>query len=744
MSERVAGILLKIQSELTKWNSQKLLAFVKEQSPPFSVEERLQLMKGLCDYHIFLWLDYVSAELKSLASLDSDYVGILSDVVSKVRHDMAQGPIIQAMVSIGEDNPKLGIELSATMRDRADEGLSIYSSFPLGGSGKKALNSVKPILEKLMESTNPIDTIVALRTYRVILENAQKIPEEIFRLMETYVKDKDLSVKLEAMNALIDFAKADEEKAVNALTTLAKGDSSLHGPLVNRLHLKNLFSPKSTLALLQIVVQDEDERILGEVASVLAFQGGKFQQEALDLIISMVARGKYNTVHLLDYAAEQVGKADVNTAVKTLETALRAPHPARLDTFAPYLLVDMCKSDYVTLARHLSSWLGDEQLRKTALSSSRELLGLAFETNNQDVANILYPVLESDARALGINVERLLKRDSNKVAQCIELLDEIRLGRKPLDYAEIEKNWPQFPCLREFLSDRWLSDKKAEGNRTHEILYNLAFLSRESDLEKVRSEPLDQLDPFKAFLRSLWVQDRLRPRAMLTYLEEMATSVKSLPGNHDLKSGLRSDDQFFQTFSELQITHAFARRAYPLVIGPTVGTKKLDLEVAIDSSKILFEVISPDMFRTLKYASRAVGVPNRARDKIYDEFKSHLAQKAGTETRPAIIIIDIGRSEIDYDFVEDYLYGTLQFTWWTNKKTGEVVAEGATRAEDSMHNLGEASSENLDIISAVICYKTPMGSDGRLHMQGQILLNPHARNPLTDEPTSKIEEAMFH
>ena len=744
MSERVAGILRKIQSELTKWNSQKLLAFVKEQSPPFSVEERLELMKGLCNYHIFLWLDYVSAEIKSLASLDSRYVDILSDVVSKVRHDMAQGPIIQAMVSIGEDNPKVGIELSETMRDRADEGLAIYSSFPFGGAGRKALDSVKPILEKLMRSPNAIDIVVALRTYRVILENTQKIPDEIFRLMETCTKHKDLSVRLEAMNALIDFAKADEQKAVEALVILARRDGSLHGALVNRLHLKNLFSPKSTRGLLQIIVQNEDERVLGEVMSILAFQGEKFQQESLNMIISLVARGKYNTVHLLDYAAEQVGKVDVNTAVKTLETALRASHSETLDTFAPYLLVDLCKSDPVTLACHLSSWIADDQLRKTALSSGRELLGIAFETHNQSVADILYPVLESDAKALGINIERLLKRDSNKVAQCIELLDEIRLGRKPLDYAEIEKNWPKFSSLREFLSDKWLGEKKTEGNKTHEILYNLAFLSRESELEKIRSEPLDQLDPFKAFLRSLWVQDRLRPRAMLTYLEEMATSVKNLPGNHDLKNGLRLDDQFFQTFSELQITRAFAKRGYPLVIGPPVGTKKLDLEVTIDGSRILIEVISPDMFRTLKYASRAVGVPNRARDKIYDEFKNHLAQKAGTETRPAIVVIDIGRSEIDYDFVEDYLYGTHQFTWWTDKKSGKVVAEGATRAEDSMHKLGEESSQNLDIISAVICYKTPMGSDGRLHMQGQILLNPHARNPLTDDQTSKIEEALFH
>ena len=61
-----------------------------------------------------------------------------------------------------------------------------------------------------------------------------------------------------------------------------------------------------------------------------------------------------------------------------------------------------------------------------------------------------------------------------------------------------------------------------------------------------------------------------------------------------------------------------------------------------------------------------------------------------------------------------------------------------------MHELGKAGSENLDIISAVICYKTPLGDDGKFHMQGQIFLNPHAQNPLTDAQVSKIEEALFH
>jgi len=53
--------------------------------------------------------------------------------------------------------------------------------------------------------------------------------------------------------------------------------------------------------------------------------------------------------------------------------------------------------------------------------------------------------------------------------------------------------------------------------------------------------------------------------------------------------------------------------------------------------------------------------------------------------------------------------------------------------------------ENLDVISAVICYKTPtpLGDDGKFHMQAQIFLNPSAQNPLTDVHVSKISEAVL-
>jgi len=44
----------------------------------------------------------------------------------------------------------------------------------------------------------------------------------------------------------------------------------------------------------------------------------------------------------------------------------------------------------------------------------------------------------------------------------------------------------------------------------------------------------------------------------------------------------------------------------------------------------------------------------------------------------------------------------------------------------------------------LVIYKTPLGDHGKFHMQGQILFNPCAQNPLQDAQVSKIKEGLFH
>ena len=137
-------------------------------------------------------------------------------------------------------------------------------------------------------------------------------------------------------------------------------------------------------------------------------------------------------------------------------------------------------------------------------------------------------------------------------------------------------------------------------------------LSRETELEKLQSQPLSALTPMDAFVQSMRLHHLLYPIAMLSYLEDMVEAVNTLPGTRSLKEGLRSEDRFPQSFSELQMAYAFAHAGFPIVLSPPVGAGRLDLQATVEGVPILIEVITPDMFKPLRYSTKAVMVPNRA------------------------------------------------------------------------------------------------------------------------------------
>jgi hypothetical protein len=720
---RVDVLIGRIESEkrLIR-DSAELSDYVDRQRPKLSAEERLQLCAALVRLNIFDWLDYVGREVKALASTDMSYIGLLAEIVTKVRRDMAQGPIIEALISIGESSPDFGLGVSEAMRSREEEGLVIYSSYPLGGSGRINFAITKPILASLWASNNPLHQVAAIRAYRVILIGNGTLTAEplsnVFDLLHTAAKSENLAVRQEAANALFDLAGVDEKRSVEMLESLLRDESSIRAVIARRLQTKSGFSTQSIVSLLKLCCTDDDDNVLSQVAMALAFRGRDFPQDAIEMVLNLLDRGKFSTVPNLDFASTEITEVNPELVANVVDQFLRRDHSKHLEYGIQYLLAEAFSSDYSALARPIKGWLdGSETLQRVALRSLDEVLGRVYETKDAAVADTFYPFIESYARKKGINVETVIRRENDKVAQCLELVREAQRERKSLNYAEIRKNWGDFVSLREFIGDAWIEERELEKNQTHEILRDLARLSEEPG--------------------NTW------SRTMLAYLDDMSSSVKNLANTASMRRGIESDEQFQDAFSELQVADAFVKAGYPMTIEPMVGNKRLDFEVVLDDTSILIEVVTPHPFRKLKYASGGVSVPNRARSKIFDEFKKHLSQLPHENRKPAVIVMNITNSDIDYDFVADYLYGTLQFSFWTDKSTGKIVDQGPTRAADSLSDLARDGLENLNMISGVICYKTIFAAKGKIHLSGQIFLNPTAQNPLSKEQVSKISRVLF-
>jgi hypothetical protein len=355
----------------------------------------------------------------------------------------------------------------------------------------------------------------------------------------------------------------------------------------------------------------------------------------------------------------------------------------------------------------------DDSFQKITLKTMREVLSVSYQKENEPkLVDECFSILEGMARVTNIDFKTVIRGEQEKIFQCFRIIEELECDRKELDFDKIERNFKNYPHINQFLGDDWFRQKRMENNKIHPLLINLTY-----DLS----------------------DDNKRPQALLSHINEMLGIISGNTNKvRSLRAGLKNEDQFSQTVSEIEVISAFINK-WPIEIEPDIDGKKLDVKVEITGTDLLLEVINPEMFKPLRFFRSMRGIPNRASNKIYDEFKAHLENSQFQGNAPIVIVIDIGRSEIDYDFVEDYLMGTLQLTMIFDKEKKEVVETYSSRARDSMHDL----TGEMDVISAVICYKTAFGSDGKLHFQGRIIPNKYAKNPLSPLLTEIIKKNLF-
>ncbi len=691
--------------------------------------------------NIFEWLDFISSQLTTLASTEDAYIDLLLEVLTKVRRDMAQGPIIEALIKIGIDNPHLGVQLSEAMRKRGEEVLSLYSSQPLAGAGKTDLGAVEAILAGLLSSEEAIDRITALRAYRSIFGSKELGADSEFRqLLRRTVQDGDSGVRTETAIALLDTAKKDETDAREGLIALAKHDDAVRFVIADKLLVANV-SPTLRMDLLAICAQSNNNDTLRAVGFALAQHGMEAPGDATKIILELEAGGRYNMIDSLRYAAQQIGKTRMEAALPVVERFILEQDSPLLKYTMDSLLSDLGSSNPAALAELLCLWLEKEAiLREVSLRTLRLVLGSAYGRGDESIAGHVYPALLAFAEKKGIDTRKLKATADGKTVQSIELLSRVSQGHKRFDYKALESSWRQFPSMRSLLTDKWFEQKRKEDNADHPLIIYLAQFSEKPSIPAPIQESKDK--GTQELVKAIAANELLFPDAFLKYFELMASRLADLPNLGNLKNRLRDDNQFVSAFSEMQLIHAFVKASFLSQIEPTLGNKQLDLAITIGDQRILIEVITPDVFPRLKYSAGVVGIPNRAGSKIYEEFKKHLADVSEVLDEPVIVVIDISGSEISYDSVADYLFGTLQFTFTLDKKTGDVVSVMPNRGRDSMHDL-RSSEYNLDVVSGVLCYKTGLDNVGHIRISCTMFINPYAVNSISGEQASKLQGAII-
>ena len=738
--EEIIEDLLKDKAKIRK--PDEIDAFLK----PFKINNKtmIKLLEHLVDNYVFRWMDFICVKLPQLAS-EEEFIGLLAKIIRRVKSDWAQGPFIGTLIEIGQADPHLGISLHRQMIATNDEALISYSSFPLGGASRKCFDEAFSLVKEGLKSKDAHLREAAIKTLRVIFENETELKREseIFGILNSLSSEKeDAIVQNEVLKAYIDFSRFRPDKCARHLLAFAKRkDPQIRYSLARTLWLRDLPNKEDEIRILEICAEDEDENVLSQVSSALSRKGQEFPERALKIIKNWIKRGMYSRVHEIEYPIREIGKVNLDRCIKEVETWIEEDN-VRLQFFVPIVLTELSSSDYNRLVTYVKTWPPkDGRFWKMALRTIRAVLTEIFlpGVTQKGLIDSCFSILESMARERKVDVEVTIRGEPDKFFQCFRLIEEMELERKQLDFQMIFSNLKNYGGIHNFLGKQWFEKMAEENNRTHPLLI---LLSREQPSEEKLQKEVDALSKKTSdsahYITWLRIEGMLWSLAFLKYLEERLQVIVSRSKKlKDLKNGLMDEDQFWATVSEVGVISSFIKD-YTVEIAPKLDGKKLDVKVELEAKNLLIEVINPKRFKPLQYLTgKAIGIKNRARDKIFNEFKHHLQ---GMEVEDLVaIVIDIDRSEISCDSIVDYLIGTPQLTMLFDREKGRAVETFPSRAENYMHAL----EKGTDVLSAVICYKRYLGRDKRLHKEGRVILNPNAKRPLSSEVVEKVEEAMF-
>jgi len=727
---------LKSNKELYYPKEQKLREMI-EVCKDLSNDETLNLLNLLVDDDIFRWLPFICIKVCDTASVDKDFISFLKKIIEKIKYDMAQGPFIDALIYIGKEKD-FALDLFDNIKKTRDKDMILYGGVILGGYGQEHFED---LFKNVVEDFDTKDDCVKaafIRSLRISHENKESILEEgVFKILENEMEIEDLTLKTEILLAYLNFYKFNRTICFNNIIKLIKRhrDPILRINLIRKIYTSNLDS-KDSIELLKICSKDDDENVLKEIGYPLINYSKTYSREVFNILKDWIKRDKYFNLDF-DYILESIGKENAKIFLDMVEEWIDEERNPETMRFFPIILNKLSSDNYNILIQTLHKWFEkeDSKFDEIIISTTKEFLGSiygSYKTFKKEISTCS-SLLENLVKRRRVSIPT--KRSNGDIKYCFYLIDELQAKRKDLNFDKIKINLENYPNIKEFIDEKWFDKKQKENNKTHPLLI---FLSRTPDFKKIKElkEKLTYTkEPLKQFALTVHIQNLLYPSAFLKHLDKMLSLIKrNEKGTKGLRKGLADENKFWPTISEIETIYLL-REKYGIKnveIEPEIKindsgnivSKYLDCKVRTTHTSFLIEVVNPDLMDLLKYNNRVVKIKNRAIDIIYDEFKKkhRIKEAMNIHDNPLIFVMDIGRSEIDKDFIESTFKGSPKMTLVFDKKIRKTVAKYPSRAKDSLYYKDMSTS----MIFGVLYYKREMNSQGEIYLCRSLVLNPYS------------------
>lgn len=724
----------------------QLNQFFVEHNITLDRDSLVQLLLIMMDVDKFGFLNAVCDQLSYVVAYDEKFIELLAKISEKIQADLSRGIFINALISLGIDNPEVSLKIAQTMINKGGT-LLTDAGYLLGGIGRKSYDQVYEIIMKLYGSNLATKKITAIRAIGAAFDGKPlKHQNKIFELLLHAAGDHDEpTVRLETLVPLMDFYDINPELCKTYIKNIMVLDNSAKYYVANRLWIAPLTNKQDNIELLQLCADDSPSDVRTRVYYALTKMIKDFPEEIMEFVGTNVEKYGYdfgNTSFLL----EELGQVNFDKSMEVVKKWLKQKNYERVRFHIPLIVNHLLhKTKKELVIPHLKTLLENKDNLEIVLKISQEILSAIYaEKIVSNFTNELYSLLYDVAKAEGFEPSEIVKGENDSVLRDAMMIDYVMKYGEDLNYDTIFSNLQFFKNIQNVFTIKWFESMKGKKNRTHTLLRilsrnifpqndtinNVIKQIKESE-GKEKGWQFFRLQTVLSDVMFLLDFDQKLGR-LVDYNLEGFFSIKSL------RTNLQNESQFEETVSEITFTTAFLGK-YEVVIEPLINNKKrMDAKIKMDGMDIFVEIISPRMFKPLNLLTNVMNVKNRVKEKVYDEFKKHMMDFEYNSS-PILLAIDIGRSEIDYEFVEEYLFGTLKMTMLLDKEKKEVTDTYWQRQKDAMHD----KKPEMDSISAIICFKSRIRDDLTYHTEGKIIDNPYAKIRLTDDIKKKLESTLF-
>ena len=739
IKEKIGEIIWNQKSaqEPAYWKPERVAGLYGGQA--LNSENLHDLIRLLIEDDVFNFLPVIAGLLVDAASDSEAFAKTLVSLESKIGNDMASGPITKSIQSIGSSDPEMALQIAERLLKYEDPR---YSYLLIGGAATRLPGRCKALMQKLLGSDDARLWPVAIKSLVVTHADSDKrVGKDVLKALDHASELNSIDAMVATIDAFIVFYASDKKRCGRAIERLASKNPRCAWLLARRIWTGSPFDEDISLQLLFLCSKFSDINVRQEVCRALRNFVGDHLKDVLRVVVLYTARDGHS-MEGGEYLLKRIGEIHGAKAVtmlldmldgQTLATNLRLYAPRMImcllagadnsGALEPVFKVIRSKPDQYKI--------GIEALREVI--SDSKVGGVSRDS----MLEVIRSFLECLAKARGINTDRIIQDESDQAIRCGHIIHAILNNAKPPDYELVRKNMECFPEIHSLFGQPWVN-KMQRNKRIHPIL---SMLGQELPSKGEIDALIKRLDSTRTLGERVNLVFKLKDLAgVWRFLYDLDRNLRMLKQDkHDTAryaKHMKNEKQFWDTISEINFIMQFLNKCI-IDIEPKIGTKKLDARLDIEGRSVYVEIFNPEMFLNLKLFSGAQAVPNRIPDKIYDKFKNQLYELDG-KGHPVLLAIDIERSRIHYDLVEDYLLGPVFCMLHFNQKGEAGALHEEWKRDKSMH----MRDPGTDVISAVVCYKMRSRDDLTERMEWKIFYNPHARSKI-DTPTIQfLEECL--